>query len=185
MKSLKVYLFLIGICCGAWWLTTSASASTLSDTVWVNGEQVVTANEDTETSPLILTIGPARGFDTVVLGLTEPDNQSVLSDLAWVVNIGIEAPLFRIAVASDLDGSFPGVSSDIIALALRNSISETGDRQDISRFFGLNDNTILVQSDITDTATPLPAALPLFAGGLGVIGLLARRRKRKAAAIAA
>lgn len=30
-------------------------------------------------------------------------------------------------------------------------------------------------------ATPLPAALPLFAGGLGVIGLLARRRKRKAA----
>lgn len=33
-------------------------------------------------------------------------------------------------------------------------------------------------------ATPLPAALPLFAGGLGVIGLLARRRKRKSAAIA-
>jgi hypothetical protein len=28
-------------------------------------------------------------------------------------------------------------------------------------------------------STPLPAALPLFAGGLGVIGLLARRRKRK------
>jgi hypothetical protein len=31
-------------------------------------------------------------------------------------------------------------------------------------------------------ATPLPAALPLFASGFGVIGLLARRRKRKAAA---
>lgn len=28
-------------------------------------------------------------------------------------------------------------------------------------------------------ATPLPAALPLFAGGLGVIGFLARRRKQK------
>jgi|SRR5665213_1704128 len=28
--------------------------------------------------------------------------------------------------------------------------------------------------------TPIPAALPLFAGGLGVFGLLARRRKRKA-----
>jgi len=30
-----------------------------------------------------------------------------------------------------------------------------------------------------NTATPLPAALPLFAGGLGVVGLLARRKKRK------
>jgi PEP-CTERM motif len=30
------------------------------------------------------------------------------------------------------------------------------------------------------TATPLPAALPLLAGGLGIIGLLARRKKRQA-----
>lgn len=32
-----------------------------------------------------------------------------------------------------------------------------------------------------DTATPLPAALPLYATGLGVMGLLRWRRKRKAA----
>jgi hypothetical protein len=35
------------------------------------------------------------------------------------------------------------------------------------------------------TATPLPAALPLFATGLGALGLLGWRRKRKAAALAA
>ena len=33
--------------------------------------------------------------------------------------------------------------------------------------------------------TPLPAALPLFATGLGALGLLGWRRKRKAAALAA
>lgn len=32
------------------------------------------------------------------------------------------------------------------------------------------------------SSTPLPAALPLFAGGLGMIGLIAGRKKRKAAA---
>jgi hypothetical protein len=36
------------------------------------------------------------------------------------------------------------------------------------------------------SATPLPAALPLFASGLGIVGFVARRRKRKdAAAVAA
>src|ERR1039458_8413889 len=34
----------------------------------------------------------------------------------------------------------------------------------------------------TQSATPLPAALPLFATGLGALGLLARRKKRKGAA---
>ena len=35
------------------------------------------------------------------------------------------------------------------------------------------------------SATPLPAALPLFASGLGALGLLGWRKKRKAAALAA
>ncbi len=39
--------------------------------------------------------------------------------------------------------------------------------------------------DVDPPATPLPAALPLFAGGLGVISLLSMRRKRKNAASAA
>jgi len=40
----------------------------------------------------------------------------------------------------------------------------------------------VLRVDVEGTQTPIPAALPLFAGGLGVIGLLARRRKRKVAA---
>jgi len=37
----------------------------------------------------------------------------------------------------------------------------------------------------TVTTTPLPAALPLFAGGLGALGLFGWRRERKADALAA
>ena len=63
------------------------------------------------------------------------------------------------------------VTGDILSFAINNNGS----------FF--NDSTALT---LEISSTPLPAALPLFAGGLGVIGLLSRRRKRKnAAAIAA
>ena len=52
-------------------------------------------------------------------------------------------------------------------------------------FFTATAGNVLLR-DISMTATPVPAALPLFAGGLGVIGMFARRRKQKnAAAIAA
>ncbi len=37
-----------------------------------------------------------------------------------------------------------------------------------------------IATDLTFSATPLPAALPLFATGLGGLGLLGWRRKRKA-----
>jgi hypothetical protein len=37
------------------------------------------------------------------------------------------------------------------------------------------------QSNFQLETTPLPAALPLFAGGLGLMGWLARRRRRQAA----
>ena len=39
--------------------------------------------------------------------------------------------------------------------------------------------------EIATAQTPLPAALPLFATGLGALGLFAWRRKKKAAALAA
>jgi len=44
---------------------------------------------------------------------------------------------------------------------------------------GLGPGPIFIE--YTDT-TPLPAALPLFATGLGALGLLGWRRKRKSAA---
>jgi hypothetical protein len=43
----------------------------------------------------------------------------------------------------------------------------------------------VITYDVPSSATPIPAALPLFTTGLGVMGLLGWRRKKKAAALAA
>jgi hypothetical protein len=49
---------------------------------------------------------------------------------------------------------------------------------DLSGFGSFAQGTLTVEA----TATPLPAALPLFAGGLGMISLLGARKRRKAQA---
>jgi hypothetical protein len=51
--------------------------------------------------------------------------------------------------------------------------------------FGTNYTPSTFQIDVAAAATPLPATLPLFATGLGALGLYGWRRKRKAAALAA
>ena len=45
-----------------------------------------------------------------------------------------------------------------------------------------NDHTGLDPNEVNTTVTPLPATLPLFATGLGALGLLGWRRKRTTAA---
>lgn len=43
---------------------------------------------------------------------------------------------------------------------------------------------MVIRITATDIPTPLPAALPLFAGGLGLLGFVARRRRKSAVAAA-
>jgi hypothetical protein len=51
--------------------------------------------------------------------------------------------------------------------------------------YALDDPEVVGEWQVTLRETPLPAALPLFASGLGMIGLLGWRRKQnKDAAIA-
>jgi hypothetical protein len=49
-----------------------------------------------------------------------------------------------------------------------------------SNISAFNDPPLVISND--PPGTPLPAALPLFAGGLGAMGLLCWRRRRKTAA---
>ena len=46
-----------------------------------------------------------------------------------------------------------------------------------------NISALTFEAVVASSETPLPAAFPLFATGLGVLGLLARRRKRKATTV--
>jgi hypothetical protein len=60
-----------------------------------------------------------------------------------------------------------------------------GDTSNMSIVSGVTLNAPQASGGGTQNATPLPAALPLFATGLGVMGWLSRRRKQKRVAIAA
>ena len=68
------------------------------------------------------------------------------------------------------------VAADPLILELVFSASSSGGKNTPEHLLALFDQAGGV------TAVPLPAALPLFAGGLGIMGLMGWRRKRKAAA---
>jgi choice-of-anchor C domain-containing protein len=67
-------------------------------------------------------------------------------------------------------------------LTFASLVTAGGTEQNPAAFGPALDNVSILDRGDAPGQTPLPAALPLFASGLGVIGLLARRRKRTAAA---
>jgi hypothetical protein len=77
-------------------------------------------------------------------------------------------------VGGSVEGEFP-VNFSISSTTSGNAIQVSG-----PGFGGSASNSIGgIWTELP--TTPLPAALPLFTTGLAVMGLLARRRKRKAA----
>jgi hypothetical protein len=78
------------------------------------------------------------------------------------------------------NGAAGGLNIECGFIADYVGIGSSGDTD----FLDLGGNSSFEFATIAST-TPLPAALPLFAGGLGLLGMFARRRKQKASAIAA
>jgi len=67
-------------------------------------------------------------------------------------------------------------------LATITAVAPNNATGDVTIAFGSGSFAMWDEASLAVATTPLPAALPLFAGGLGLIGLLARRRKQKLAA---
>jgi hypothetical protein len=78
-------------------------------------------------------------------------------------------------------GSWTGLLSDVTEFGIVIEIITNDQSQPWTDIEGI-DNVILSGNV---SPTPLPATLPLFAGGLGFFGYLTRRRKRYASALAA
>jgi hypothetical protein len=79
-------------------------------------------------------------------------------------------------IFSSIPGTYPGGADFIINtdVGINSFTAFTGGDADFRTFVDTG----------TSAATPLPAALPLFATGLGALGLFGWRRKRKAQAAA-
>jgi hypothetical protein len=95
------------------------------------------------------------------LGIGAPDNSNWIKPLVSVQDFGQNGG--NNIWGNALGGPVPGISTAAFWIW--------------SNYADLSTAIISTEAPVS---TPLPAALPLFAGGLGVIGLL-RRRKRKAA----
>lgn len=112
---------------------------------------------------------------------------STTQNEAWKVfgsnQTGVGASLTSLLSAETTEGSLtvlpngPGSGYRYYDFFYDSSLGGIGGENVLLNLF-----TDCVSCDPPLNSTPLPAALPLFAGGLGLVGLLARRRKRKAAA---
>jgi hypothetical protein len=180
----------------------SAAPVTLSDTFTVfnlAGDIIVQTTVDESQSPqgsgVFYVVGTspntldAGGFPTVLL---EPDG--TISDIFGVCIFC--GPTGGPAVAFMSDTTVPLNVSDILNFFAPRRIGfrllETDQPFDATSYLDPNNQaqgyTAQFRSDVFTSdvnATPIPAALPLFASGLGLMGWLSRRRKRNTSALAA
>jgi hypothetical protein len=114
-----------------------------------------------------------------------------LYDLTWlegsrpnICNCYDGNQTYQVSIGSMTFGPYSTLSGQNFELETSGLFSLIGGDSYILTFLGLStsgDHTVFIDSVSIDLmATPLPAALPPFATGLGALGLLGWRRKRKA-----
>jgi hypothetical protein len=124
--------------------------------------------------------GPA--YSGTITGVNSADVNSMTLTTITGLSVALTAGTYWIGLSNNLSGS--GDESSYGAVSSLNTGTSTyqllGDGERLNN--PENQEAFTIDGTSGISATPLPAALPLFTGGLGIIGLLTRKRRKAQAA---
>jgi hypothetical protein len=127
--------------------------------------------------------GPA--YSGTLTGVNSADANSMTLTTITGLSVVLTAGTYWIGLSNNLSGSDD--QSSYGAVSSLNTGTSTyqllGDGERLNN--PANQEAFTIDGTSGISATPLPAGLPLFAGGLGAMGLLGWRKKRTTAAFAA
>lgn len=126
------------------------------------------------------------GVPMVLITPSTPGNESSPGPVGYRANDGTDFGGLNTIIPIDSIGLLFDVNTTVASFGAF-PLFNLADGNNASAFTGNVGGTeyYVLLGTATITETPLPAALPLFAGGLGVVGLLLRGKKRKNANILA
>jgi hypothetical protein len=167
LRSLSLLAATVLLSAGQFSPVTAATISVSPDPVAFGNVTVGT----TDTIPVTETLTPDAGANTFIWGVLGPG--APFSATMSSAPAGNCEDLTCV-----IDVSFTPTTTDVVGGTLSTIVSELAS----GNLVGMASSRV----DVSGTGvapvsnTPLPATLPLFASGLGALGLLGWRRKRKA-----
>ena len=153
---------LVIVCLCVLWSAGSAVADTLSDSVIVNGKQYfLTESQEANGLGIIASWTFTNPPPSSPAGVLLTDSGGV--DDAIFYSSALNALVYKSAFKGPIQGNFSGFVS----------LSETGQLQDVSSFFGQTAGAVQVQSL---AATPLPPTWTIMLIGLVGLGFMLYRK---------
>lgn len=170
-------------------VSSSVSSAAIFDTNCVGSA----CNGDTDLQPTGTGDGDVSGNVLIIqeAGSNFPDDGAISGNIVLTFNSGTAFRFTEVSAVDDGTFTFFGATGGM-AEVLLGSIMIAGDNQTgktsfLSEIFNIGDMIRIHYSgsggvdSLVLSPVPIPAAFPLLAGGLGLLGLMGWRRKRNAA----